>query len=283
MAMADPGFWSRPPQPGDLEPFVLGEGRVGVLLVHGFCGTPPEVRGLGEHLARRGFRVHGALLAGHGTSPEDLERHGWEAWMESAQDQLDALRRECDRVMVAGQSMGGTVSLLLAARNPEVAAVATLAALVRLPYQTRALIRVGRWLRRWHFPDQSGADLWEPQGVDLLRSYSRRSMRSHVELLRLCQATLQALPRIRVPTLVVHGGRDRTVPAANAGLIASRVGGPVEVRRFERSGHGMTVDVDREAIFALVAERFLAVAGEGPPAPGPGPVATDPKLEAARA
>ena len=48
------GIFSYPPQPGDLEPFRLGSGERGALLIHGFCGTPPEVRGLGEHLAANG-------------------------------------------------------------------------------------------------------------------------------------------------------------------------------------------------------------------------------------
>ena len=82
-----------------------------MLLIHGFCSTPPEMRGLGEHLAANGFRVHGALLKGHGTTPDDLETTDWKDWVDSAQAQLDGLRRECRQVFVAGQSMGGALSL----------------------------------------------------------------------------------------------------------------------------------------------------------------------------
>src|ERR1700737_1202492 len=126
------GIFSYPPQPGDLEPFRLGSGERGVLLIHGFCGTPPEVRGLGEHLSAGGFRVHGILLAGHGTTPEDLATTHWTDWIDSAQSPLEGLRAECRQVFVAGQSMGGSLSLVLAARNPDVVAIATLAALVNL-------------------------------------------------------------------------------------------------------------------------------------------------------
>ncbi|HEV3232471.1 MAG TPA: alpha/beta fold hydrolase [Candidatus Dormibacteraeota bacterium] len=258
-------FWSYPPEPEDLLPFRLGEGRVGALLIHGFCGTPPEMRGLGEHLAARGLRVHGALLAGHGTSPEALERSTWRDWVDSAQAQLDELRGLCDAVVVAGQSMGGAISLLLAARNPDVAAVATMAAIVRLPRRTEALIRVGSLVRHWHYPDHSDVDLWEPANAAWLKSYSRRSLRSHIDLLTLMGATVAALPAVRCPALVMHGLRDRTVPPDNARLIASRCAGPVDLRFFERSGHGMTVDVDREPIFELVGTHFRAAAGLSEP------------------
>jgi len=134
------GIFSYPPQPGDLEPFRLGSGDRGVLLIHGFCGTPPEMRGLGEHLAASGFRVHGALLKGHGTTPEDLASTRWTDWAESADAQLAELRKECAQVFVSGQSMGGALSLVLAARNPDVVAIATLSALVNLGRSTELQI-----------------------------------------------------------------------------------------------------------------------------------------------
>src|ERR1700716_3006638 len=175
-------IFSYPPQPGDLEPFRLGSGDRGALLVHGFCGTPPEMRGLGEHLAVNGFRVHGALLRGHGTTPEDLATTRWTDWVESAEAQLDALRGECSQVFVSGQSMGGALSLVLAARNPDVVAIATLSALVNVGRSTELQIRFGRRLLRWHYPDRNQVDLWDPKGGKQLRSYNSSPMTAHHEL-----------------------------------------------------------------------------------------------------
>src|SRR3979409_1628694 len=86
-------IFSNPPQPGDLEPFRLGSGDRGVLLIHGFCGTPPEMRGLGEHRAASGFRVHGVLLKGHGTTPEDVATTTRGDWVASADCKLAGARR----------------------------------------------------------------------------------------------------------------------------------------------------------------------------------------------
>src|SRR5258708_34636281 len=96
------GIFSYPPAAGDLEPFRLGSGDRGVLLIHGFCGTPPEMRGLGEHLAQSGFRVHGALLAGCGTTPEDPAATSWADWLAGAPTRVAPLKREGRQVIAAG-------------------------------------------------------------------------------------------------------------------------------------------------------------------------------------
>ncbi|MFN2463618.1 MAG: alpha/beta hydrolase [Candidatus Dormibacteria bacterium] len=260
--------WSYPPVEGDLEPFDLGSGDLGVLLIHGFCGTPPEMRDLGEHLAGAGFRVHGCLLPGHGTSPEELERTHWEDWVAGAQADLDALKRECRVVFCAGQSMGGTLSLLLAARNPDVAAVATCAALVDLGRATEIQIRLGRRILRWHYPDRGSVDLWNPEAVERLRSYNRRAMKSHVDLLELYRTTRRALPLVRQPALVLHGLRDGVVRPANAELIRAGIGEHAQVRYFDRSGHAMSIDVDAPEIQEMITRHFLdAAAARGGSAP----------------
>jgi carboxylesterase len=251
------GIFSYPPQPGDLEPFKLGSGDRGVLLIHGFCGTPPEVRGLGEHLAANGFRVHGALLVGCGTTPEDLLATGWSDWIDSAQAQLDELKRECHQVFVAGQSMGGTLSLILGARNSDVAAIATMAALVNLGRWTEFQLFLGRRILKWHYPDRNNVDLWDKEAVQQLRSYNRRAMESHIDLIHLYREALRQAHDVDIPALVLHGNRDGTVAPANAKLIADAIGPTATLRYFERSGHAMTVDVDREEIYNLITDFFV--------------------------
>ncbi|GAC1334196.1 MAG: alpha/beta fold hydrolase [Candidatus Dormibacteria bacterium] len=260
--------WSYPPVDGDLDPFDLGTGELGVLLIHGFCGTPPEMRDLGEHLAAAGFRVRGTLLPGHGATPEELRRTHWEDWVAGAQADLDVLKQECRLVFCAGQSMGGTISLLLAARNPDVVAVATCAALVDLGRMTAFQIHLGNRILRWHYPDRNSVDLWNRDAVQRLRSYNRRAMKSHVDLLQLYQHTRRSLSKVRQPALILHGMRDATVPPRNAELIRSGIGDSAVVRYFDRSGHAMSIDVEAPEIQALVTEHFLnAAAARGAAAP----------------
>jgi carboxylesterase len=259
MSRRGEGIFSYPPQPGDLEPFKLGSGDRGVLLIHGFCGTPPEVRGLGEHLAANGFRVHGALLTGCGTTPEDLLATSWTDWIDSAQAQVDELKRECRQVFVAGQSMGGTMGLVLAARNPDIVAIATMAALVNLGRWAELQLFLGQHIFKWHYPDRNSVDLWDKDAVKQLRSYNKRAMKSLIDLILLYREALLEAHDIHVPALILHGHRDRTVPPANAKLIADAIGPTATMRYFGRSGHAMTVDVDHKEIYKLITDFFVSV------------------------
>jgi esterase/lipase len=113
----------------DADPFdLVGDGDVGVVCVHGFTGTPFEVRYLGEQLARAGFQVHGPRLPGHGTRVSDLDATRWQDWADAVEDAFDTMRMLCKRVVVVGQSLGGLLALHLASRRPDVVAVASLAA-----------------------------------------------------------------------------------------------------------------------------------------------------------
>lgn len=247
-------------KPFDLDlvrPWSLGAGRRGVLLLHGFAGTPPELRRLGEHLAAHGYRCRGPALAGHGSTPEALESTTRDDWTRSAQEELDALAGECDEVMVAGQSMGGTIALHLAANDLRVAAVATLAAPVWLSGIATRAIPVARRVMRWHRPGDD-IDLYDLQAIDELYSHGLRPMRAIHEFTQLLREVRDELAAIRAPVLVLHGGRDRTIAPANAKEIERRLvcSRQVARRSFPRSGHGMSVDIDREQINAAVLEWF---------------------------
>ena len=246
-----------PFDPAVVAPWRLGGGRRGALLLHGFASTPPELRHLGEHLAAHGWLCSAPALPGHATTPEDLDRTTWRDWVAAAHDAFDELAATCDHVAVTGQSMGGTIALHLAAHDHRVAAVATLAAPVRLHGLLVRLLPVVKHAARWYQPG-SDVDLWNRDAVEELYSYGRRPTRAIDELRKLCAVVRDELPQVRCPVLVVHGRRDRTIAPDNAEEIAARLVCSRAVARyfFPRSGHGLSVDVDRDAINALVLSWF---------------------------
>ena len=112
-----------------LEAPQLPQSRTGVLLVHGFSGTPFEVRPLGEALWRAGYTVYAPRLAGHGTTAQDLAASTFHDWRRTVSDAFDRLRTEVDRICVCGLSLGGLLTLDLAReRGAEIAAIQVLAA-----------------------------------------------------------------------------------------------------------------------------------------------------------
>src|SRR6516165_12269673 len=87
------------PMPGT-EPFEHDGGEVGVLLCHGFTGSPQSLRPWAEYLAERGLTVSLPLLPGHGTRWEDMQVTGWPDWYAEVDRELRALSERCRLVFV---------------------------------------------------------------------------------------------------------------------------------------------------------------------------------------
>jgi len=104
----------------EAEPFFFEGNEIAVLVVHGFTGSTQSMRYLGAQLNQQfGFTVSGPRLAGHGTSPNDMETTGYSDWVASAEEAMHQLAESYGRVFITGLSMGGTLTLNLAARFPE--------------------------------------------------------------------------------------------------------------------------------------------------------------------
>ena len=246
-----------PFDPHVVAPWSLGDGPRGALLLHGFAGTPPELRRLGEHLAERGWRCAAPALPGHGLRPEDLHRTRWGDWAGGVQRAFDELAGQCEVVAVAGQSMGGALALHLAATDLRVRAVASLATPLWLPGFLQHLLPVISRVVRWHTPS-SDVDLWDQTAVEELYSYGLRSTTSILELKRLIATVRDELAQVRAPVIVLHGARDRTIDPACATEVARRLicSPAVDLHVYPRSGHAVSVDVDRDDINRRVTEWF---------------------------
>lgn len=252
-----------PFDPAVVAPWTLGEGRRGILLLHGFAGTPPELRRLGLHLSERAWYCVAPVVPGHGLTPEDLHRTRWQDWAAGVQAAFDDLCMRCDNVAVAGQSMGGALALHLAATDPRVQAVASLATPLWLPGVLQHFLPAIARVVKWHRPT-SEIDLWDQTAVDELWSYGIRSTGAILELKRLIATVRDELPQVRAPVIVLHGARDRTIDAACAYEIERRLicSSAVDLHVYPRSGHAISIDVDRDDVNDRVTawlERHTAV------------------------
>jgi pimeloyl-ACP methyl ester carboxylesterase len=100
------------------EPFTHdGSGEIGVLLCHGFTGSPQSMAPWGAALADAGFTVMCPLLPGHGRTWQEMNRTTWPDWYREVDQAFGGLVERCRTVFVFGLSMGGTLALRLAERH----------------------------------------------------------------------------------------------------------------------------------------------------------------------
>jgi carboxylesterase len=257
MAVDTKPIWSTPAEPDQLQPFRLRGGVRGCLLIHGFAGTPPEMRGLAEFLAPRGYDVMVPLLAGHGLTPQAMGRTRWRDWVRSAEEAYAELRADRREVFIGGQSLGGSLALHLAATHPEIRGVITMGAAGSpdLFHDWRLrIIRGLKYVVRWHEPPDD-CDLGDPTALRLLHSYARRPTVCIESSMQLFRTVARELPRIMAPALIMHGRHDRSVDPANAPFIYERIGSPDKrLIWWERSGHAITVDLEHDSVFATLLD-----------------------------
>lgn len=245
---------------GHAEPFDLDGDDRGVLCVHGFTGTPFEMRFLGERLHRAGFTARGLQLPGHGTSVADLDRTTWYDWAGAVDAELDDLRRRCRTVAVVGQSLGGLLALHAAARRDDLAAIASLAAPLWLEGLGRA---AARWTgpggplhgRVRVLPKLGGSDVRDRAARAANPAYREVPCAALASLCEFMQVVDAELADVRAPLLVVHARRDHTAPVASAARIAARARAQ-RLRILPDSFHLIAIDVERETVAAEVTTFF---------------------------
>jgi esterase/lipase len=251
-----------PVMPG-AEPFDLPGGPVGVLLCHGFTGTPQSMRAWGEHLAGAGFTVRCPLLPGHGTRWQDANASTEDDWYDALSAALDDLRGRCDAVVVAGLSMGGTLALRLAQRRPDDVAALVLVnpSLLTERRDAKLLPVLARVTPVWA---AIAGDVKRPGVTEL--AYPRLPTRAAVALSRLWAAVRADLGSVRAPLLVFRSLTDHVVEPASTRLLLAGAGSTdtTEVLLHD-SFHVATLDNDAPLLFARsvdwIRERVPAVRG----------------------
>jgi len=226
------------------EPWSAPGGPHGALVVHGFTGSPQSMRGLAEAFAAAGFAVELPRLPGHGTTVAEMATTGWADWSAAVEQAYTDLAARVDKVVVAGLSMGGTLSLWLATRHPELAGVVLVNAAVGMGDEAMRKGLEDLIAQGVETIPGVGNDVADPDATEL--AYSEVPVRS---LLSLGEAMADLdLAAVRCPVLVMNSPQDHVVPPSAAEDIASSVSGPVERLVLEKSYHVATLDYDKDII-----------------------------------
>ncbi len=221
-------------------PYRAIQSEVGVLLIHGFLGSPYELRPLADTLYNAGYSVSALLLPGHGGNPENLKGVRWQSWYSHCQQELERLKKDCSRVIVIGFSMGGLLASLLVAKQQSDALVLMAAAFQLRSQKQMAFAKWVGYLMPWMYPFKDSdfttsevqanvrqylpdADFSDQQLIARLRKEVRIPLSSIGELVAVQRVATAQLTAITVPTLIIQGKNDQTVNPKSADIAREKL------------------------------------------------------------
>lgn len=224
--------------------FREGTRDVGVLVIHGFTGSPASMQGIAEFFADQGFNVALPRLAGHGTTPEDLENRKYTEWIDDVERAYQWLRERTNRVFVTGLSMGGTLTLYMGEKHPELLGLLPINAAVRLPKEGIMLIAGALGVPR--FTKGVGGDI--KKGVPE-PAYTLTPLKAARQLVLLMRLVRDNITTIKQPIMIFSSRDDHVVPPDNQKWIYEHVSSEdKELVSLENSYHVATMDYDADLI-----------------------------------
>lgn len=239
------------------ESFFLKGNSTGVLLVHGFTGSPAELLLLGEFLNRAGFSVLCVRLAGHGTDEENFIRTNKDDWFNSVLDGYAILKGFCEKIFVIGHSMGGLLALKLATIK-KVDKIVTLAAPIFIAEETDLKSLPPRKHCGNLFVTRPRRTLENvPPAAN--KVYRNTPLVSVHELLDIIDDVKKILPQISAPILIMHGEEDHTAQPKSADFIEKNIGSKFKKKiLIPDSGHLLPLIECRDFVFAET-QKFLEI------------------------
>ncbi len=244
----------------DEQPFAHDGGAVGVVLSHGFTGTPASMRPWAEYLAAAGYTVRLPLLPGHGGTWQQTNRSRWPQWYGAVEQAYDEVAARCHTVFAAGLSMGATLVTRLAEQHRDgirgLVLVNPSFGTTRIDAKFAPYIA---WLVRSR--PSIGGDIKKP-GVEE-RANDRTPVVAFASLVKLWKVTVPDLALVTAPIRLYRSVEDHVVEPLSAELLKTGASSTsVDEVLLADSYHVATLDNDAGTIFAGSVEFFRSLVAE---------------------
>lgn len=224
------------------ESFYYEGSEIGILLCHGFIGTPQSVEYIGKAFAREGYTVSAPRLTGHGTHAKDLEHCTFSDWYSILEQAYLDLKARCTTVYVIGQSMGGTLTLDLASHYQDIDGILLINPAIHVPEMAHY-----HSLAPTHSIKEGAPDIKDP-GVKEI-TYDSVPAYAYHQLLTYLDVVKKRLPFVKTPITCFQSTIDHVVPPENTDYILQSVQSDLKSKHVLRNSyHVASMDYDKGEI-----------------------------------
>ncbi len=240
------------------QPFLLEGGSEGILLLHGFTGSAGHMRLIGEELHHRGYTVLGIQLPGHGTVLEDMLKVGWQEWLQAAKEGFLTLKERCEKVNVAGLSMGGVITLLMA-QQMKVNAAIVMSAPMSLKNRLAPLAKIAsRFTPVTYWRGDEQREKLLDQRYDF--GYAGFPTAKVADLLHMIRMARRNLFAVTCPTLVIQSRADETISLSSADTIIKGIRSEKKaVLWLDEMPHVITISREYRHVASSIAEFLQSI------------------------
>lgn len=239
--------------------FLLKASGPQMLLLHGYTGSPYDLRPMGDFFHKRGFHICAPLLAGHGGKPSDLHKIVAKDWTDQARDIISDFDSS-KPIIVAGLSMGALIGLLVA-KAQKIDALVLCSPALRLSATAEVTLftaELGLIDRNTSIKKFSGSDIADPIAKEKTPAYKEIPISGLLEFAKIRRLAQKELMHISSPIFLAFGQKDQAIDAVSSRqmILSSCSKATIFAKTYENSKHVITLDYDKDRLF-LDIEQFL--------------------------
>ncbi len=229
---------------------------VGILLLHGFTSTTYQFKYLAEFLSAKGFTVYAPLIAGHGTTPDDLRKSNPSDWVKSAEAGYWKLKEKCGKIFIIGNSFGGNLAFALAKNNEcKIDGLVSLGTPIRIRYQWLINLRYYTygWLKKYY---RKPRRIYKLDYTDMIDEITYpvipiRSLRQFLDFIQ--DETILNLDKVKTPILIIHANIDPVVDPESAQYIHQHIGSEYKmIFWFDSPDHDLASGEKKDELFEKI-------------------------------
>lgn len=203
-------------------PFYFEGNKVGILMIPGGGGgTCADLKYIADEIHKKtGYTIVLPLLPGFGTTPEDLKKTPIIAWKKALDWELSLLQKKCDKIIVGGHSMGGTLTLILASKY-DFDGIFTISAPIGIKSFLAHLVPLVKFFVKYYSID---SERFKKETNNKWIGYDKIPLNQVTKMNKLIKEMKQSLHKIKCSVLLLQGRLDSTIKVNSMDYIFENIG-----------------------------------------------------------